>query len=884
MKTLLRSMMIICMLAAMLTVAPAPASAQDMGAQVGMPEGLQEAILSSTVHAFLEGGGKYSTSSNGLDFELSATGLQSVGQGLQWGIALQGFGRGTQILDVSAPKMSQVGGRLEYQRGMLTEWYRDTVLGVEQGFTISKSPMGEDQLVLQFNVTTDLQGKLDKNERGLSFRGADGQTLRYDQLKVHDANGAELDARMVYTPGQVQILVDDRGAAYPITIDPIIYLEQKVIASDGNMEDNFGSAVAISGNTAIVGTPGDDVDGTNRQGSAYIFVRSGSTWSQQARLNASDGAENDNFGYSVALSGDTALIGAIVVDVGANVDQGSAYVFTRSGTTWVEEAKLTASDGSSGDWFGYSVALSGDTALVGVNKDDVGANVDQGSAYVFTRSWTTWTQQTQLTASDGEEGDEFGKSVALSGETALVGAWLDDLPFYTSPGSAYVFTRSGTTWSQQAQLAASDGASSDFFGYSVALSGDTALVGAYVDDVGANSDQGSAYVFTRSGTSWNQQGQLIASDGATHDQFGNSVALSGDTALVGAHYDYGGGSAYVFIRDGTTWSEQTQMTASDTALDGIFGNSVALSGDTALVGSYYDDVGGNIDQGSAYFYHAYRTDSDLAISAARGVSGSLLPGETVLLTTTVMNYGPSSAHSVLMNVALPSGLTYVSHAVTRGTYTPSTNSWNAGTLTTGISATLVITATVNSIPDQTLTFSPYLLGQDINDANNAASINLPIITPHEIALNGGFNIYGGTSKIPTNWTARNFTTTDGKITSVKKEGTASVRITNTSAITKTLSQTLDLSGSSGDRFYFSFWARGVSIPVMGICRGQVLLYNGTTLKMSKAVNCTKDTYGFQQRSLYFTAISAYTKIVITLTYAKASGTIYFDGLSLLKAP
>ena len=833
MKTLLRSMMIVCMLTALLSVAPAPALAQVEEGQAGIPAGLQEAILSSTAQAFEESGGKYKTSAGEMAYELSANGLQAGGQGLQWGISLQAFGRGTQMLDVSSPEMSQTEGRLEYRRRGVTEWYRDTALGVEQGFTIHESPIGEDELVVQLDVETDLEGVLDEDGRGLSFPGPDGQTLRYDHLKVYDANGVELDARMTYEPGKVQILVRDRGAAYPITIDPLIYLEQDAIAWDGSASEYFGNSVALSSDTALVGAGYDNVGANNEQGSAYIFVRSGTTWTQQAQLTASDGAAHDFFGYSVALSGDTALVGANWDDVGANGEQGSAYVFVRSGTMWIQQALLTASDGAAGDHFGNTVALSGDTALVGASYDDVGANSSQGSAYIFVRSGTTWTQQAQLTASDGAGGDDFGNSVAISGDTALVGAAYDDVVANNNQGSAYVFVRAGTIWTQQAQLTALDGAVDDNFAFSVTLSGDTALVGALYDDVGANNDQGSAYIFMRRGTTWDQQAHLTASDGEANDLFGDSVALSGDTVLMG----------------------------------------VGL-----------DDVGANINQGSAYFYQAYRTDADLVVSAVRGTSGALHPGLGYFLTTSVMNYGPQTATGVILHVGLPSGLTYVSHTVKRGSYTPSTNSWSVGSLGMGVSATLTILVVVDPIPSQTLVFAPYSLARDTNDANNQASLSLPVFTLHEIALNGGFNTYVGTSKIPQNWVAANFASTDGKITTVKKEGTASVKISNTTAKTKTLTQTLNLSGGADDEFGFSFWAKGVSIPVAGICRAQVFLYNGAALVTTKTVNCSTGTYGFTQKSLFFLSPGSYTRVVIKLTYAKATGTIYFDGLSLMKAP
>jgi hypothetical protein len=353
--------------------------------------------------------------------------------------------------------------------------------------------------------------------------------------------------------------------------------------------------VALSGDTALVGATGDDVGTNADQGSAYVFVRNGTAWSLQQKLTAADGAAGDEFGVSVALSGDTALVGADWDDVGANANQGSVYVFVRSGTTWTQQAILTATDGTADDQFGTSVALSGDTALVGTVWDDVGDNEDQGSVYVFVRSGTTWTQQAQLTAADGTAQDALGRSAALSadGNTALVGVGLNDV--FMGAGEAYIFTRGGTGWTQQAKLTAADSDLYDGFGWSVALSGDgdTALLGAWGENVDVNTDQGSAYVFPRSGTTWTQQTKLTASDGGTgetYDYFGGSVALSDDTALVGMYWDaynamYKQGSAYVFTRSGTTWSEQGKLTGSDNKWGNYFGISVALWGDTALVGA-----------------------------------------------------------------------------------------------------------------------------------------------------------------------------------------------------------------------------------------------------------------------------------------------------------
>ena len=408
-----------------------------------------------------------------------------------------------------------------------------------------------------------------------------------------------------------------------------------VTASDGAWGDFFGYSVSRSGDTLAVGAPLDSV-GAISQGSVRVFVRSGTSWSLQATLTASDGAVSDYFGFSVSLSGDTLAVGVPNDDVGANVDQGSVRVFVRSGTSWSLQATLTASDGASGDFFGNSVSLSGDTLAVGVRVDDLGANVNQGSVRVFVRSGTSWSAQATLIAVDGAASDYFGFSVSLSGDTLAVGVPYDSVGAI-SQGSVRVFVRSGTTWSALATLTASDGAVSDNFGTSISLSGDTLAVGVSWDDVGANVDQGSVRVFVRSGTSWSAQATLTASDGVANDQFGHSISLSGDTLAVGVPNDDVGanvdqGSLRVFVRSGTSWSAQAMLTASDGAAGDQFGNLVSLSDDTLAVGALFDDVGANTDQGSVRIFGNYRvfnatqnTGHDSLVSAiSAGYAGDRL--------------------------------------------------------------------------------------------------------------------------------------------------------------------------------------------------------------------------------------------------------------------
>ena len=378
----------------------------------------------------------------------------------------------------------------------------------------------------------------------------------------------------------------------------------KILASDGANSNYFGFSVSISEDYAVVGAYGDDDNGDD-SGSAYIFSRSGTSWSEQAKLTPSDGANNDQFGFSVSISGDFCLVGANGDDDNGDAS-GSAYIFSRSGTSWSEQAKLTPGDGTNGDNFGISVSISGDFCLVGANGGDDNGGAS-GSAYIFSRSGTSWSEQAKLTPGDGTTNDQFGVSVSISGDYAVVGSWFDD-DNGESSGSAYIFSRSGTSWSEQAKLTPGDGTNSDLFGFSVSISEDYVLVGANGDDDNGGAS-GSAYIFSRSGTSWSEQAKLTPGDGTNSDNFGVSVSISGDFCLVGANGDDdngdASGSTYIFSRSGTSWSEQAKLTPGDGTNSDNFGVSVSIFGDYALMGAYLDDDNGDAS-GSTYIVRGYR--------------------------------------------------------------------------------------------------------------------------------------------------------------------------------------------------------------------------------------------------------------------------------------
>ena len=321
----------------------------------------------------------------------------------------------------------------------------------------------------------------------------------------------------------------------------------------------------------------------------------------EEKLTASDGAPFDEFGNSVAFSGSTIVVGAPDT-VDGNPDPGSAYVFNRQGGGWVDAQKLTASDRAADDLFGWSVAISGSTIVVGAWGDDIGGNADQGSVYVFTRQGENWVETQKLTASDAVAHDRFGWSVAISGSTIVVGAQPDRIGSNLFQEPVYVFNRQEGSWVEEQRLIASDGGRFDEFGWSVAVSGSTIVVSAI-----RSSFQGAAYVFTRQGGSWVEEQKLTPSDGEMFDEFGWSVAVSGSTIVISAistnHLELQG-AAWVFTRQGEEWVEEQKLTPSDGLEFDEFGYSVAISGSTIVVASPGDDPagGGNFAHGSAYIF------------------------------------------------------------------------------------------------------------------------------------------------------------------------------------------------------------------------------------------------------------------------------------------
>jgi len=397
--------------------------------------------------------------------------------------------------------------------------------------------------------------------------------------------------------------------------------EEKVVAADGDSGDIFGHAVAISGDRAIAGAPLDEALGFN-SGAAYIFRNEGGAWVQEQKLLAFDGATQEYYGWDVAISGST----AVVANPRKSGGRGALYVYTRSGAVWSLQQKITTSDAAADDELGSAIAIEGDTIIAGAPGDDTGT----GAVYVFTRTAGVWSQAAKVVAPDAAIFDNFGNAVALSGDSVVIGAYNDE----DTIGAVYFFTGAGAAWSFEAKFTDGVGDYEVYFGSSVAIDGDTALVGENFRDVLT----GVVHVYVRSGSVWSKQATLAASDGAKEDEFGFSVALDGDTAIIGALRDDDAGSnagcVFVFHRTGSTWSQQAKFVPANTNNAGNFGHDVVIEGQLVVASApRADDVG--TDSGSVSMISLTSCIADItadqvvdgadlsAMLAAWGSSGSV---------------------------------------------------------------------------------------------------------------------------------------------------------------------------------------------------------------------------------------------------------------------
>lgn len=634
---------------------------------------------------------------------------------------------------VPAGDVRAQGNRVEIRRPGLVEWFVNRATGLEHGYVVTKAPDsgngGGGELWVRLALAGDLRAVTAEEGTALSLRNGQGEeVLAYSRLKVWDAKGRDLPARLEADGDAVTLRVDARDAVYPVTIDPTFQQEAYLKSSTPGSFDEFGWTVDISGDTAVVGAPFEDGSATGvnglhddnalEAGAAYVFVRSGTTWTQQAYLKASNAGAGDEFGTWVGIDGDTVIVGANLEDGsattidGANddnaIDSGAAYVFFRTGSSWAQQAYLKPSNTGAGDEFGFSVDVKGDLAIVGARNEDGSATTvngasndsatDAGAAYVFLRTGATWAQQAYLKAANSGAGDLFGSSVVIDGSLAVVGAHEEDGSSAgidgannnsaLDAGAAYVFLFNTGTWSQNAYLKASNPDPDDAFGRAVGISGDTVIIGASLEDGGTSgvdgadndslTDSGAAYIFFRNVSVWSQQAYVKSFNPGSADSFGRSVAIDGDAAVVGSYREDGSsagtngsfnegstnsGAAYVYIRNGSTWSTKDYLKASNPGAEDNFGRSVSVDGGTVVVGSFAEDgssptingpVNDNLlEAGAAYVYELGATPATITMAAPRPFKPTKVGRKSRPQTFLITNQGEVSLTGLGVALAGP---------------------------------------------------------------------------------------------------------------------------------------------------------------------------------------------------------------------------------------
>ena len=432
-------------------------------------------------------------------------------------------------------------------------------------------------------------------------------------------SGASLDCNGNTTPDECEIS--------PTELD-------EFFADDPATGKVFGASIAASGQRALIGAYGDATNGAN-SGAAYIFRRDMATWVQEAKLLPADGGAGDHFAVGLALSGDVAVVGAPLDDVTGS-DSGSAYVFRYDGQNWSQEAKLTPSDTTPGQYFGYGVAISGETIFVGAPLDDQYGEAS-GTVYVFGREGANWVQQGKLTRPDGHVAQIFGLSLAADDDTLVVGAFYDN-ESATNAGAAYVYRLTGGTWELEAKLRASDGGSNDTLGTAVDVQGDYAIVGAPGDDDGG-TDAGAAYVFRRIGATWSEHAKLAPGGLVDGDYAGESVHIgNGYALLTSLGHDEGAtdvGAVFPYQLLGSNWSPLGMLIPDDAHAGNAFGIGLAVIDATALIGAAGDAQGGQ-NAGSVYHFdlaagdcngNGVPDDCDISDGTSTDLNGNGRPDE-----------------------------------------------------------------------------------------------------------------------------------------------------------------------------------------------------------------------------------------------------------------
>lgn len=640
-----------------------------------------------------------------------------------WGLQLQGYGFGeAQTTVTGTPAVEANGQRLGYQwDDNVEEWFINDQRGLEHGFTVSRRPASGNAPAgsgLTFTLLTrgDLSPRV--APQAVGFHDASGAfVLNYSGLKVWDADGVILPSRFEVAEGSnFRLVVDEQGARYPITIDPLAQ-QAYVKASNPEAGDEFGYAVDISGTTMVIGAPKEDSNATGvngnqadnsapDSGAVYVFVRNGDNWTQEAYLKASNTGSGDQFGCSVAIDGDTIVVGALMEDssakgVGGNQaddatqNSGAAYVFIRTAGVWSQQAYVKATDGTPEDSFGNAVAISGDRIVVGASRKDYIEEVeDVGAAYVFKRSSGAWSVEAMLNDSFIRP-SMFGNAVAIENDTVAIGAkhyGLAGAITHERAGAAYVFAYNGSTWSRQALIYEPDWQYHNAqFGYSLALSGDHLAVGASIESwIGdypnvTTRTHGCVFFYRRENGVWTKyvanppETRLYSPTGADRG-FGKSLAMEGNTLLVGSSPTLEDGltmgEVFGYTRIDTQWFLNDKLHVSAVETTDNYGVAVAISDRWCVVGASLEDsnatgTGGNqadnsaLDAGAAYTFalppKVIPSTANLSMGPISliisGTQFSTIPSENILSFTPSGTGTVTAATKTTLTVTGLTGLT-----------------------------------------------------------------------------------------------------------------------------------------------------------------------------------------------------------------------------------
>jgi FG-GAP repeat len=636
-----------------------------------------------------------------LSAQFGRSGVSITTGSTRFAISLKGFGRGQALRTLAPVSPTASANRVSYARGSVREWWANGPLGLEQGFDIARRPVGSGALTLSLAVPA--RARLDRGT--VSLPGG----LRYSGVHATGAGGRVLPSWLEVRGGRVLVRVDDRGAKYPVLVDP--YVQQAELTASGALTEEFlGYSVAVAGDTAVVGAPHQKFpqpvqpSSDPYPGAVYVFELGAGGWAQTAKLTAPDGNAN-GLGWSVGISetGTTIVAGAPGPPSASNpcdttegnTDPGQAYVYSMPEGGWSNmtsaTATLTASDACPGDALGWSVGISGSTVVVGApwgptvadeNEPGYPPVPEQGEVYEYTMpsgGWKSMHQTAELTANNPSGEDvHLGWSVAVSGGTIVAGDPEQGVGSHGDAGAAYVFVKPAGEWTsthQTAELTASDpDPGNDRLATSVAVSGNTIVAGAPFHQVGAHGGQGAAYVFVKPAGEWannSQSAELTATDGTESDELGYSVAVSGATVVAGARKhqvsEYADqGAAYVFSEPSGGWSgSQTQaqeLVASDGKTLDSLGESIAISGNTILAGAPRRLATSEEphEEGAAYIFGLGSAPSEGSTGGGTTTSGGssgggvTLPGPTPPPTARVVSISGGHARITVV-LSCPSG-------------------------------------------------------------------------------------------------------------------------------------------------------------------------------------------------------------------------------------